>query len=31
MWNVAPDVLLECRNKGFDNFETLNSVERPSL
>jgi hypothetical protein len=20
MWNVAPDVLLQCRNKGFDNF-----------
>jgi hypothetical protein len=24
MRNVAPDVLLQCRNKGFDNFETLN-------
>jgi hypothetical protein len=23
MQNVAPDVLLQCRNKGFDNFETL--------
>jgi hypothetical protein len=23
MRNVAPDVLLQCRNKGFDNFETI--------
>jgi hypothetical protein len=23
MRNVAPDVLLQCRNKGFDNLETL--------
>jgi hypothetical protein len=28
MRNVAPDVLLQCRNKGFDNFETLNKVSR---
>jgi hypothetical protein len=28
MWNVAPDVLLQCRNKGFDNFETLNKTSR---
>jgi hypothetical protein len=28
MRNVAPDVLLQCRNKGFDNFETLNKVLR---
>jgi hypothetical protein len=20
MHNIAPDVLLQCRNKGFDNF-----------
>ncbi len=26
--NVAPDVLLQCRNKGFDNFETLNKASR---
>jgi hypothetical protein len=25
MRNVAPDVLLQCRNKGFDNVETLNN------
>jgi hypothetical protein len=31
MWNVAPDVLLQCRNKGFDNFETLNKVSRDLL
>jgi hypothetical protein len=24
MRNVAPDVLLQYRNKGFDNFETIN-------
>jgi hypothetical protein len=29
--NVAPDVLLQCRNKGFDNFETLNKVPRDLL
>jgi hypothetical protein len=28
MWNVAPNVLLQCRNKGFDNFETLNKTSR---
>jgi hypothetical protein len=28
MWNVAPDVLLQCRNKGFNNFETLNKASR---
>jgi hypothetical protein len=28
MRNVIPDVLLQCRNKGFDNFETLNKVSR---
>jgi hypothetical protein len=22
IWNVAHDVLLQCRNKGFDNFDT---------
>jgi hypothetical protein len=26
MWNVAPDVLIQCRNKDFDNFETLNKA-----
>jgi hypothetical protein len=26
--NVAPNVLLQCRNKGFDNFETLNKASR---
>jgi hypothetical protein len=30
MRNVAPNVFIQCRNKGFDNFETLNkSIERP--
>jgi hypothetical protein len=24
--NVAPDVLLQCRNKSFDNFETLDKA-----
>jgi hypothetical protein len=28
MWNVAPDVLLQCRNKGFDYFEPLNKASR---
>jgi hypothetical protein len=23
MWNVAPDVLLQCRNKGFDTSLTI--------
>jgi hypothetical protein len=28
MHNVTPDVLLQCRNKGFDNFETLDKASR---
>jgi hypothetical protein len=28
MWIVAHDVLLQCRNKGFNNFETLNKASR---
>jgi hypothetical protein len=31
MQNVAPDVLLQCINKGFNNFETLNKVSRDLL
>jgi hypothetical protein len=31
MQNVASDVLLQCRNKGFNNFETLNKVLRELL
>jgi hypothetical protein len=31
MQNVASDVLLQCRNKGFDNFETLNKPSRGHL
>jgi hypothetical protein len=31
MQNVASDVLLQCRNKGFDNFETLNKASRGLL
>jgi hypothetical protein len=31
MRNVALDVLLQCRNKGFDNFETLNKSSRDLL
>jgi hypothetical protein len=31
MLNVAPDVLLQCRNKGFNNFETLDKVSRDLL
>jgi hypothetical protein len=31
MQNVAPDVLLQCRNKGFDNFEALNKASRDHL
>jgi hypothetical protein len=31
MQNVAPDVLLQCRNRGFDNFETLNKASRDLL
>jgi hypothetical protein len=29
--SVALDVLLQCRNKGFDNFETLNKASRDLL
>jgi hypothetical protein len=28
MHNVARDVLLQCTNKGFDNFETLDKASR---
>jgi hypothetical protein len=28
MHNVAPDVLLQRRNKGFDNFEMLDKTSR---
>jgi hypothetical protein len=28
MWNVASGLLLQCRNKSFDNFETLNKASR---
>jgi hypothetical protein len=31
MRNVAPNVLLQCGNKGFDNFETLNKASRDLL
>jgi hypothetical protein len=31
MQNVAPDVLLQCRSKGFDNFVTLNKASRDLL
>jgi hypothetical protein len=31
MRTVALDVLLQCRNKGFDNFETLNKASRDLL
>jgi hypothetical protein len=31
MRNIAPDVLLQCINKGFDNFETLNKASRDLL
>jgi hypothetical protein len=31
MQNVAPNVLLQYRNKGFDNFETLNKASRELL
>jgi hypothetical protein len=31
MRNVAPDVLLQYRNKGFDNFETINKALRDLL
>jgi hypothetical protein len=28
MRNVVPNVLLHCRNKGFNNFEALGKVSR---
>jgi hypothetical protein len=31
MWNVTPDVLLQYRDKGFDNFETLDKAPRDLL
>jgi hypothetical protein len=31
MQNIAPDVFLQCRNKGFENFETLNKVSKDLL
>jgi hypothetical protein len=31
IWNVAHDVLLQCRSKGFNNFETLNKASRDLL
>jgi hypothetical protein len=31
MRNVAPDVLLQCKNKGFHNFETLDKALRDLL
>jgi hypothetical protein len=31
MRNVVPDVLLQCRNKGLDNFETLDRASRDLL
>jgi hypothetical protein len=31
MRNVPPDVLLQYRNKGFDNFERLNKASRDIL
>jgi hypothetical protein len=31
MRNVAPDVLLQCKNKGFNNFETLDKASRHLL
>jgi hypothetical protein len=31
MKNVAPNVLLQCRNKDFDNFKTLNKASRDLL
>jgi hypothetical protein len=31
MQNVTPDVFLQCRNKGFDNFKTLNKASRDLL
>jgi hypothetical protein len=31
MQNVAPDVLLQCRNNGFDNFEILDKASSDLL
>jgi hypothetical protein len=31
MRNVAPDVLVQCRNKGFDNFVILDWASRDLL
>jgi hypothetical protein len=31
MRNVVPDVLLQRRNKGFDNFEMIDKASRSSL
>jgi hypothetical protein len=31
IYNVAPDMLLQCRNRGFNNFETLNKASRDLL
>jgi hypothetical protein len=31
MRNDAPDVLVQCRNKGFNNFETLDKASRDLL
>jgi hypothetical protein len=31
MRNIAPDVLLQRRNKSFDNFETLDKTSRDLL
>jgi hypothetical protein len=31
MRNIVPDVLLERRNKGFDNFEMLDKASRDLL
>jgi hypothetical protein len=31
MRNVVPYVLLQCRNKGLDNFETLDRASRDLL
>jgi hypothetical protein len=31
MRNIATNVLLQCRNKGFDNFETLDKASRDLL
>jgi hypothetical protein len=31
MRNIAPDVLLQCRDKSFNNFETLDKASRDLL